>query len=74
MNNSHIVLLRNIRPKIKIQIMGDNKSIKSEFEIDPIEKLSRLRKELSIESSKAFTKNSSEIDIENEDILTIADI
>jgi len=74
MDNSHIVLLRNIRPKIKIQIMEDNKSVKSEFDIDPLEKLSRLRKELSIESSKAFTKNSSEIDIENEDILTIADI
>ena len=74
MDNSHIVLLRNIRPKIKIQIMEDNKSVKSEFEVDPLEKLSRLRKELSIESSKAFTKNNSEIDFENEDNLTIADI
>ena len=61
-------------PKIKIQIVEDNKSVKSEFDIDPLEKLSKLRKELRIESSKAFTKNSSEIDIENEDNLTIADI
>ena len=50
MDNSHIDLLRNIRPKIKIQIMEDNKSVKSEFEVDLLEKLSSLRKELSIES------------------------
>ena len=74
MDNSNNVLLRNLRPKIKIKIMEDNKSVKSEFVIDPLQKLSILRKELSLDYSKAFTKNSSEIDMENEDNLTIGDI
>ena len=74
MDNSNNVLLRNLRPKIKIKIMEDNKSVKSEFVIDPLQKLSILRKELSLDYSKAFTKNSSEIDMENEDNLTVGDI
>ena len=50
MDKSHNVLLRKIRPKIKIKIMEDHKSIKSEFDIDPLEKLSKLKKDLNIES------------------------
>ena len=74
MDNSNNVLLRSLRPKIKIKIMEDNKSVKSEFVIDPLQKLSKLRKELSLDYSKAFTKNSSEIEMENEDNLTVGDI
>ena len=74
MDNYNNVLLRSLRPKIKIKIMEDNKSVKSEFVIDPLQKLSKLRKELSLDYSKAFTKNSSEIEMENEDNLTVGDI
>lgn len=48
--------------------------MKSEQKIEPTQKLSILRKELSLNDNKVFTKNSSEINIDEEDNLTIADV
>lgn len=50
MNDSHIVILKNINPKIKIKIIEDNKSVISEQIFDPLAKLSELRKDLGIEN------------------------
>ena len=74
MDESNNVILKDIRPKVNIKIMEDNKSVKSDQIMDPLQKLSSLRKELSLESNKVFTKDSSEIELEDEDRLTIADI
>ena len=74
MDQSKTVLLKNIKPKIKIKIIEDNNSVKSEQNYDPSDKLSKLRKDLSLESNKVFRRGEAEIDIEDEDNLTVADI
>ena len=73
MNDSHIVILKNINPKIKIKIIEDNKSVISEQFFEPSAKLSELRKDLGIETSKVFKKGAKEIDADEEDNLTVAD-
>jgi len=73
-DQSKTVLLKNIKPKIKIKIIEDNNSVKSEQNYDPSDKLSKLRKDLSLESNKVFRRGEAEIDIEDEDNLTVADI
>jgi len=73
--DSNSVILKNLKPKKKIKIIDDdNKSVKSEKEIDANEKLSKLRKELLLGTNKVFTKNSCEINIDEEDNLTVADV
>ena len=74
LDNSDQVLLKKYRPKMKLKIIDNNNSIINELTIDPLYKLSELRRDLSLESSKAFTKGSTEINPENENDLTICDI
>ena len=74
MDNSNTVIFRNNKPKMKIKILEDNKSVKSEQNIDPSYKVSELRRDLSLEASKVFKKGTSEINIDDEDNLTVADI
>ena len=66
-DQSKTVLLKNIKPKIKIKIIEDNNSVKSEQNYDPSDKLSKLRKDLGLESNKVFRRGEAEIDIEDED-------
>ena len=69
------ILLKNLIVKKKIKIFDeDDKSVKSEQQIEPSQKLSTLRRELNINKNKVFIKDSCEIDIDNEDNLTIADV
>ena len=74
MDKNNTVLLKDNKPKIKIKILEENKSVKSEQNYDPSFKLSDLRRELSIESSKVFKRGTSEIEIGDEDNLTVADV
>ena len=59
---------------MKIKILEDNKSVKSEQNIDLSYKVGELRRDLSLEASKVFQKGTSEININDEDNLTVADI
>ena len=69
------ILLKNLIVKKKIKIFDeDDKSVKSEQQVEPSQKLSTLRRELNINKNKVFIKDSCEIDIDNEDNLTIADV
>ena len=74
MDSSNTIILKNNKPKIKIKILEDNKSVKSEQNIEPTYKISDLRRDLSLENNKVFQKGTSEIDIGDEDNLTVADI
>ena len=74
MDNSNTVRLRNNKPKMKIKILEDNKSVKSEQNIAPSYKVSELRRDLNLDASKVFKKGSSEININDEDNWTVADI
>ena len=56
MDNSNMVRLRNNKPKMKIKILEDNKSVKSEQNIDPSYKVSESRRDLSLEVSKVLKK------------------
>lgn len=69
MDDSKTVILKNKRQKMKIKVMEDNKYVKSEQNIDPLEKLSTLRKELGFELNKVFKKDKTKIDIDDEDNL-----
>ena len=73
MNEENIVTFINNKPKIKIKILEDE-SVRFEQNLDPLIKLSELRKELKIESNKVFKSKNSEIDVNDEDKLTISDI
>ena len=74
MDNSNTVRLRNNKQKMKTKILEDNKSVKSEQNIDPPYKVNELRRDLNLEASKVFKKGTSEINIDDEDNLTVADI
>ena len=68
------IFLKNLRPKRKVKIIDDEeKSVKSEQELELDQTLSMLRKSLSLNNDKAFMKDK-EIDVEDEDKLTVADI
>ena len=56
MDSSRTIILKSKRPKMKIKIIEDNNSVKSEQNMDPLEKLSTLRKELGLEFNKVFKK------------------
>ena len=74
-SNSKSVLLKNLKPKKKFKIFDeDNKSIKCEKQYESSEKLSKLRKELNLNDNKIFTKNSHEINIDDEDNFTVEDV
>jgi flagellar biosynthesis GTPase FlhF len=74
-SDSKSVLLKNLRPKKKIKIFDeDNKSIKCEKQYEISEKLSKLRKDLNLNDNKIFTRNSHEINIDDEDNFTIEDV
>lgn len=69
------ILLKNLKPKKRVKIIDeDNKSVKSEKEIEPTQKLSVLRRELCLNDNKVFSKDSHQINIDDEDNLTIADV
>ena len=74
MDKSNVVILKNRKPKIKIKILEDNRSVSSEQSMDPLQKLSVLRKELGLESNKVFKKDNLEIDTDDENNLTVADV
>jgi hypothetical protein len=74
MDSSNTIILKNNKPKMKIKILEDNKSVKLEQNIDPSYKISELRRDLNLENNKVFQKGTSEIDIGDEDNLTVADI
>lgn len=66
------ILLKNLKPKKKIKIIDEDN--KFEQELEPNQKLSFLRRELSLDKNKVFIRDSHEINIEDEDNLTIVDI
>ena len=74
MDSSNTVEIQNNKPKMKIKIIEDDKSVKSEQNYDPSHKLSELRRDLSLESNKVFKRGTSEIELDEEDNLTVADI
>lgn len=74
MDSSNTVEIQNNKPKMKIKIIEDDKSLKSEQNYDPSHKLSELRRDLSLESNKVFKRGTSEIELDEEDNLTVADI
>lgn len=63
MDSANTIILKNNKQKMKIKILEDKKSIKSEQNIDPAYKISDLRRDLSLENNKVFQKGSNEIDI-----------
>ena len=56
MDNSNTVRLRNNKQKMKTKILEDNKSVKSEQNIDPPCEVNELRRDLNLEASKVFKK------------------
>ena len=74
-SNSKSLLLKNLKSKKKFKIFDkDSKSIKCEIQYEIDGKLNKLRRELSLNDNKVFTKDSKEIDIDDEEILTVKDI
>lgn len=71
LDKSNTIILKKNKLKIRIKIIEDNKSVSSEQSIDPLQRLSILRKELSLEAIKAFKKDDLEIDMDDEDRLTV---
>lgn len=74
LDNSTQIFLKKFRPKMKFKIIGHNNSIIKELTLDPLYKLNELRSDLSLELSQAFTRDSKEIDTQNENDLTVGDI
>ena len=73
--SSKTVLLKILRPKKKIKIFDrDDNSIKYENQFETSEKLSQLRKKLNISEDKLFIRNLAQIDINDENCLTVADV
>ena len=74
-SNTKSVHLKNLKTKKNFNIFDkDNNSIKFQKQYETSKKISQIRKELNLNNNIVFTKGSYEIDIDNEDNLTVKDI